>query len=219
MSGIIKVKTVKAKSLLAKPINFGKKPISVVVKDSKEADDDIPGHRRINIYHDDTVFYEMMHHMDNAQKTKTDDFLNIFYYLIVCYSKSCFKRKANWRNHDSRWHVNVPSVFDYDMANDTQSHGTLLDIQKRMFRYRAEYLFFKEHKTQYFTKELIDEFITFVDDSLKKFDNVIIKPIRLLSPVIAELLKKYCGVGGEFSTTVKKSKLINYDALNKVLES
>lgn len=217
MSSIIKVKHAQ-KSLLAKPINLGKKPISVLVKNTED-ENKLPGHRRINICHDDSVFYEMMHHMDNSQKTKTDDFLNIFYYLIVCYSKSCFKRKANWRNHNTKWHVNIPSVFDYDMANDSQSHGTLLDIQKRMFRYRAEYTFFKEHKTQYFTKELIDEFITFVNDSLKKFDNVIIKPIRLLSPVIATLLNNYCGVGGEFSTTVKKSKLINYDALNKVLES
>lgn len=167
-----------------------------------------------NINNKDIIFSKFKEYKgDDADKI--DDFLYIFYYLIVCYSKRCFKYDGNWTSHNKLFKLNIPFNFDYELSNKTNTHSKLLYIQKQMFKYRQEYTTFNNLGEKIlFTPEYCDKFINFVNESLILFINEIIKPIKHISPIIMQLILKY-GNLESMQNTLKKSKLINYTALEQ----
>ena len=94
----------------------------------------------------DEVFNKLGELVSEAEKVRIADFLNLFYYFIICYSKKCFKRFSVWDT--SRWNkknqyssLTIESIkFNYELANEFNSHGRLLEIQKRMNQYRQEFI-------------------------------------------------------------------------------
>lgn len=179
--------------------------------------------KKLNLYHDDTFFEIIKKYLTPTQQKISQDFLDIFYYLIVCYSKVCFKRYANWRHHNSQWKQSnktpfkTQSIFDYELANETRSHELLLSIQYKMFKYRKTFATNRESLSELITPEFIVEYNIFTKDSLTKFADIIIKPVRIVRANILELLEKYSEIPKEGEQPNKKSRYINYDALQRVL--
>jgi len=168
----------------------------------------------VQLIHNDIVFMKFKTYIPDNNDI-IDDFLHIFYYLIVCYSKRCFRYNGNWKSHHKLFQLNIPVNFDYELSNKTSTHSKLLYIQKQMFKYRLEYEAFSNISEKLlFTPAYCSKFITFINDSLILFVNEIIKPIKHISPTIMHLILKYNNLE-TIQNTSKKSMLINYDALKQ----
>jgi hypothetical protein len=168
-----------------------------------------------NLNHDDTVFYEFKKRMPETTHAMIDEFLHIFYYLIVCYSKHCFKRDANWVKHNHIWNIKKPSIFNYTVANDLMAHQKLLTIQSKMYEYRATYLKVYATPSDMFIKGTINEFEKYVGHSLYTFATDIISPIQFANREILALLQKYKDEKYKPAPAFKSARL-NYDALAKI---
>jgi hypothetical protein len=165
---------------------------------------------------------------------KIADFLNLFYYFIICYSKTCFKKNGNWNSprwkHRYNWHtINNSVLFRYDLANQIESHQQLLDIQNRMYQYRQEYenVIYGKRKynyssvntNAYFTNAKRTEILEFVDESIGKLCTDIKEPVVLVSQDIKEKIAKYVHQyknANSNKTKNKKSPKINYDILAEI---
>ncbi len=171
----------------------------------------------VNITHDNSIFEDIKYKLTPYQKEQLDDFIDIFYYLIINYSKNCYKYNPDLVMKTNSWSAKkfIPN-FDYSGANKHSSHSDLLEIQKQMFEYRKQYKKYPEPKQNIFTKDFTDQIINFINESLHIFYVSVINPIRYINPNIMTKLKyhneKYLG-------TPKKSDKINYERLKELIES
>ena len=171
---------------------------------------------------DDTIFEDLSIRVSSEeQKDKIADLLNLFYYFIICYSKTCFKRHADWNskykyNHHSKSNklYLAGNTFDYDTANALNSHSTLLDMQMRLYYYRKQYPEGVIFRNAYWNKNKINEIMDFIDKSLGQMVNLIAAPLKLISPDITETLNKYKYMEEKIQ---KRSALINYDVAKTLL--
>jgi hypothetical protein len=118
---------------------------------------------------DDEIFDKLSVLLSNELKIKISDFLNLFYYFIICYSKTCFKKNANWYN--KRKLSNQGILFNYDIANENDCHAKLLAIQSKMYIFRKEYQSKLNRKETYFTENKINEIKDFITPTEKKIEN------------------------------------------------
>jgi hypothetical protein len=171
---------------------------------------------------DDTIFEDLsMQVISEEQKEKIADLLNLFYYFIICYSKTCFKKYANW---DSKYKYNhhnksnklylAGNTFDYKTANALNSHSKLLEMQMRLYYYRKQYQEGATFRNNYWTKHKINEIMDFIDKSLGQMVNFISVPLKLISPDITEKINKYKYMEAKIQ---KPSALINYDVAKALL--
>uniref|UniRef100_A0A6C0HMT6 Uncharacterized protein n=1 Tax=viral metagenome TaxID=1070528 RepID=A0A6C0HMT6_9ZZZZ len=167
-----------------------------------------------NFNTDDIVFEQIETQLTEQQIKISHNFIDVFYYLIVSYSKSCFKRHGNWKHHNYQWQIKTSAVFDYKLANDNLCHRKLLDIQRKMQTYRKDYLHLQneqkkntinslytkntqhtyitiEFQRKLFTNKYVADYIEFAKDSLRQFSDIIIKPIKLHNLNIVNILKVY----------------------------
>lgn len=170
---------------------------------------------------DDTIFIHLAEHVSTEQKEKITDLLNLFYYFIICYSKTCFKKNAEWNfkykynhHHKSNKLYLVGNTFDYEKANALNSHGKLLEMQKRLHYYRKQYPEAKLLQNTFWVQAKIDEIMDFIEKSLSQMVNIIIIPLKLISPDITEKLNKYKYMEEKIQ---KPSALINYDVAKALL--
>lgn len=162
---------------------------------------------------DDTIYNNLAELVSDEDKEKIADLLNIFYYLIICYSKMCFKKNADWNkeykvftHYKNKKKCTMGNTFDYDLANDLDSHTILLNIQKQLYAYRKQYYEIK-HKhnpdnnknesickyinTKYFTDDKKREIIDFINESLYDIVKYISPPVKLISTDVKAKLDKY----------------------------
>ena len=178
---------------------------------------------------DDSVFekvFELLHIPKNIEKIKNKlgndntnfstfnikqikDFLQLFYYFIVCYSKACFKKNADWKHTKSL----MKGFFNYTLANSTNTHTKLLKIQSDLNGYRNKYKDSLKNGIPFWTIDNICKFIHFTEFNIKLICNEIHVPVITISPNILELIKKYKEI---YPTPVKKSSLINYEVFQKL---
>jgi len=173
---------------------------------------------------DDTVFDDLSLHisLSEEQKDKITDLLNLFYYFIICYSKTCFKKNAVWNykykynyHHKTNKLYLVGNTFDYDTANKLNSHEKLLEIQKNLHYYRKQYPEDKISRERFWTQHKITEIMEIIDTGLRQMVNFIAVPLKLISPDINEKINKYKYL--EEKPKRKPSIFINYDLLKKIL--
>lgn len=173
---------------------------------------------------DDTIFDDLSSHINisEEQKEKIADLLNLFYYFIICYSKTCFKKNAVWNSkykynyhHKTNKLYLVGNTFDYNTANSLHSHEKLLEIQKQLHYYRKQYPEDKLSRERFWTQNKISEIIDIIEKSLGQMVNFIAVPLKLISPDINEKLNKYKYL--EEKPKRKPSEFINYDLLKKIL--
>jgi hypothetical protein len=169
---------------------------------------------------DDAIFDNLSDILKVEDKIKLADLLNLFYYFIICYSKTCFKKNANWND---RYGKNNTSnrIFDYKLANELDSHALLLTIQKKLYVYRKEYNNIKteckfsisETNKIYFTPSRILELNTFIHESLYKIIHFVMPPVKLISKDILEKLNKYNNIS---SQNTKVSSKLNVEVLKNI---
>lgn len=169
----------------------------------------------INISHDNSIFEDIKSKLTPYQIQQIDDFKDIFYYLIINYSKNCYKFGYNWTHKKKIWNTKYVPNFDYEGANYTTSHDDLLDIQKQMIKYRNDYKILQEPKTNIFTKDFINTFVNFINESLHIFYTSIISPIKYINPNIMEKLQYHNNI---YIKTPKKSNKINYNVLEELIK-
>ncbi len=176
--------------------------------------EDLEAH--VNISHDNTIFTDIKSKLTAYQIQQVDDFKDIFYYLIINYSKSCYKYGSNWKQKKKTWNKKFIPNFDFEGANFTTSHDDLLEIQKQMITYRNNYNKFLAPKNNMFTKEFVTTFVNFINESLHIFYISVITPIKYINPNIMEKLKYHNNI---YIKKPKKSNKINYEKLQELIES
>ena len=137
-------------------------------------------------------------------KTKLDDFLRLYHWIIVIYSRWCFKRNSEW---NYTWEHK--QCFEYGIANETKSHTMLLEIQSHLIKYKNAYLGCVN--TDKYIKENKDNILEFVNQSIIKIITIIVKPVLIISYEIKEIIKKY--ESRIPPPPPKKSKYLNYEVL------
>jgi len=164
----------------------------------------------------DDVFNKLGDAVDEKDKEMISDFLNLFYYFIVCYSKKCFKKHALWQS--TRYKGTFRSLtqeelkFNYELANQNNSHSKLLEIQRRMHRYRQEYKETMAHRKVYLTSDKQQELKTFIQESLHLICTDIQEPVIFISFDIKTKIAKYTADLKERQKH-KKSPRLNYAVL------
>jgi hypothetical protein len=172
----------------------------------------------------DDVFNKLAELVSDEDKIKIADFLNLFYYFIICYSKKCFKKHCIWKS--SRYKKNNYSKtkilyndeihFNYQLANDYDSHSKILEIQRSMNQYRQEFKLSIDNKITYHSDHTIKAIMLFIEDSLEIICTVVQEPVILISYDIKNKIVKYKNTL-ENKKKTKKSLKINYAALEAIL--
>lgn len=171
-----------------------------------------------SVHPDDSVFNDLADHVNEDDKIKISEFLNLYYYFIICYSKTCYKRTANWNDHYKyyMWHgkryKHFGGAFNYDLANETQSHGILLKIQHDMFELRKSYDIDENARYKYWTNTMITFVMGFINQSLYDLCNVIADPVRIICDDIRIKLLKYKSL-----KPYRKSSKCDFNALIKIV--
>lgn len=164
--------------------------------------------------HSDDVFNKLGETVDEKHKEMISDFLNLFYYFIVCYSKKCFKKHAVWQSsrYKSKSLSHKELKFNYEFANKNNSHAKLLEIQRRMHHYRKEFKHAELHSKLYLTSEKQQELNTFIEESLYLICTDIREPVIFISFDIKTKIAKYTADLKERQKH-KKSPRLNYAVL------
>lgn len=182
----------------------------------KFSDDELDEYEKVKIKHDNSIFEDLKYKLNESQREELEDFLDIFYYLIVNYSKNCYKYWSRWQKNKKTWNKNFIPNFDYEGANLNNSHKDLLEIQKQMFTYRNQYRQKTNPKEEIFTTEFINNITTFINESLHIFYTSVINPLNYINPNILTKLKHYNSI---YIKKPKKSNKINYDVLENLIKS
>jgi len=170
------------------------------------------------IYPDDTVFNDLAEHVNEEDKLKISEFLNLYYYFIICYSKTCYKRTANWHDNyryyisNGKRYKHFNSSFNYDLSNETQSHKVILKIQSDMIKLRKMYDIDDILRCKFWYSTMITFIMEFVNQSLYDLCNVISDPVRLVCNDIKTKMEKY-----KTLKPYKKSNKYDINALIKVI--
>lgn len=179
--------------------------------------------RRKWIHPSDEVFNKLGELVDYAKQVKIADFLNLFYYFIICYSKKCFKKHGIWQPSRYKHITNECIQFNYDLANETDAHSKILEIQTRMNRYRQEYKAIINRGLIYHTDFKIRELMNFIDESLEAICTDIQEPVKFTSYDIKCKMAKYtpphefeAKQDGTLHKKHKKSQKLNYAVLEQL---
>jgi hypothetical protein len=186
---------------------------------------------------DDSIFNTLAELVDGVEQEKISDLLNIFYYFIICYSKMCFRKDANWDNeyklfthYKNKKKCTMGNTFDYDLANTLNSHSILLNIQKKLYSYRKQFFQIKSSdslngvrpdiRTQYvitkfFTDEKKQEILDFINESLYDITKFITPPVKLISSDINAKINKYKNIKSK--TRVNLNPKYNEQTLKAIL--
>jgi hypothetical protein len=168
----------------------------------------------------DDVFNKLGELFNEEEQIKIADFLNLFYYFIICYSKKCFKKYGIWQSSKIQMHrtnkyrllSHEEIRFNYQLANENNSHGKLLAIQKQMHHYRQEYKNAIDNDKVYYTEEKIGEIMSFINESLHIICNCIQEPVLFTCYDIKQKIAKY-NETFNIRKKHKKSHKVNYAVL------
>ena len=159
----------------------------------------------------DDVFNKLAEMLSEKEQEMISDFLNLFYYFIVCYSKKCFKKNGIWQH--SRHKLSQEAIkFNYELANENESHNKILDIQRRMYKYRQEFKYAIDNKKAYFIDDKTREIELFIRESLDIICSDIQEPVIFTSYDIKTKVAKYTTNLKERNKH-KKSQNLNYTVL------
>ena len=167
---------------------------------------------------DDSVFNDLAEHVTEEDKFKISDFLNLYYYFIICYSKTCYKRNANWHDnyryykYRGKQYKHFNTAFNYNLANETHSHEVLLKIQGEMFNIRKMYKIDDIARNNFWNFDTVKFIMEFINQSLYYLCNIIADPVRLVCDDIKTKMEKYKHI-----KPFKTSNKCDFNALIKVI--
>jgi hypothetical protein len=162
----------------------------------------------------DEVFNKLGDMIKEEEQEMISDFLNLFYYFIICYSKKCFKKHGIWQ--PSRYKLSQEEMrFNYELANEYDSHGKLLEIQRRMNIYRQEFKYAADTGKLYLNDDKKRELQLFIEESLELICTDIQEPVIFTSYDIKVKISKYSNDTRDMKEhkKSKKSPKLNYAVL------
>jgi len=162
----------------------------------------------------DEVFNKLGELVQEQEQAHIADFLNLFYYFIICYSKKCFKKYGLWQSSRTNKSLSHKIIkFNYELANENDTHGKLLEIQRCMNQYRQEYKIAVDNCKLYHTNDKKREMVLFIEESLNLICTDIQEPVILTSYDIKAKIAKYTKDLSEKQKRKKSTKL-NYAVLD-----
>ena len=162
----------------------------------------------------DEVFNKLGDMIKEEKQDMIADFLNLFYYFIICYSKKCFKKHGDWQT--SKYKLSQEELhFNYERANEYDSHSKLLEIQRRMNLYRQEFKYAEDTGKLYLNDDRKREIILFIEESLVIICTEIQEPVIFTSYDIKSKIAKYSNDIRDMKERKKhkKSPKLNYAVL------
>lgn len=165
----------------------------------------------------DDVFNKLGELVKEQEQNKLADFLNLFYYFIICYSKKCFKKNGLWQSARTNKILSHNVIkFNYELANENDAHGKILKIQKSMNQYRQEYITALDNCTLYYTNDKKREMILFIEESINLICTDIQEPVIFTSYDIKIKIAKYTTdlLETQKRKKTKKSLKLNYAILD-----
>jgi len=162
----------------------------------------------------DEVFNKLGELVQEQEQALIADFLNLFYYFIICYSKKCFKKYGLWQSSRTNKLLSHKIIkFNYELANENDTHGKLLEIQRCMNQYRQEYKTAVDNCKLYYTNDKKREMVLFIEESINLICTDIQEPVILTSYDIKAKIDKYTKDLSEKQKR-KKSLKLNYAVLD-----
>jgi hypothetical protein len=162
----------------------------------------------------DEVFNKLGEMVQEQEQILIADFLNLFYYFIICYSKKCFKKHGLWQSSRTNKLLSHKIIkFNYELANENDTHGKLLEIQQRMNQFRQEYKNAVDNCKLYHTNDKKREMVLFIEESINLICTDIQEPVILTSYDIKAKIAKYTKDSSEKQKRKKSTKL-NYAVLD-----
>jgi hypothetical protein len=162
----------------------------------------------------DEVFNKLGDMIKEERQDMIADFLNLFYYFIICYSKKCFKKHGDWQT--SKYKLSKEELhFNYKLANEYDSHSKLLEIQQRMNQYRKDYKYAEDNGKLYLNDDRKREIILFIEESLAIICTDVQEPVIFTSYDIKSKIAKYSNDIRDMKERKKhkKSPKLNYAVL------
>lgn len=148
---------------------------------------------------DDSVYSRLAYHVSNdADKEIIQDFMNMYYYLMIRYSKACFKKHEDWQKQK----------FNYSLANELDCHQKLLSIQRQMSAFRKQFKTAMQTPA-FYTPNKIMELLNFIKTEIKTLANTIYQPVSYISQHIMVLIEKH-----KCEPARMHSSKVNYEVFN-----
>lgn len=134
---------------------------------------------------------------DSEIKVLLDDYICLHNVIMAMYGRHVFCYNGNWSR------IKRSFDFNYDYVRENNTSYKLTDIEKKLKDYCNKFILNYNNLTIYY-----DEFIEFIKSALYEILTDIIRPLRILSPKIRDIIHKY----RDFKYK-KKSNKINYEVL------
>lgn len=150
------------------------------------------------VHKNDRMLKNMTTSMEDRQKI--NDFLELYYYAVICYSNKCFKTYSNKRLKNT-WTLKY-KTFDYNLCDEYDSGTIMIKLQKKMNKYRSEYDQ-RDMRYEYYTEEKKMELLKFVNDGIYELIEFLIPPIYGAYSKFKDIIDKYKYVVKKSFTSVK----------------
>ena len=141
------------------------------------------------------LLYNLTEILPENFRQKNIDFLDIFTYCKLKYARNLFKSKSHFKNN--KFYL---GKFDYGYLSENGTDKLFLQMQSKLTYFR------KIFRPQQWNCFVEDEYIDFVDSSMKALINEIILDV---APKYKNIIEKYT----QIESKPKRSNKINYEAL------
>lgn len=138
--------------------------------------------------------------LNESDKKKNLDFIKIFNYLLTCFCRNSLRKDI--------YRKGKKFDFDHNIMEENGSMEDLLYIQKQISYFRSNMRIVN-------IDTFINEYIEFMNDSLKKLCTTVYLPVKGISYEYRILINKYSDYFKEHKINKKSSK-INYEVLNQL---
>lgn len=143
--------------------------------------------------------FDFNKYLNENDRQKNLDFIKIFNYLMTCFSSNSLRKNLYLYKKGKKFD------FDYNIMEENSSMEDLLSIQRQLPCFRSNIKIIN-------INTFINEYIDFMNDSLKKLCTTIYLPVKGISYENMILINKYREYFAEHKSHKKSSK-INYEVL------
>ena len=144
------------------------------------------------------IYYSFIESVkDDEIKILLTDYISLHNVVMAMYARNVFCYNGSWKR------LKRSLDFNYDYVRENNTSYKLTDIEKNIRKYCNKFIEYNQNMIIY-----RDEFIDCIKSALYDTLNDIIKPFKILSPKIRDIIHKYI----DFKYK-KKSNKFNYEVL------
>ena len=144
------------------------------------------------------IYYSFIESVkDDEIKIILDDYISLHNVVMAMYARNVFCYNGSWKRLQRSFD------FNYEYVRENNTSYKLTDIEKKIRKYCNKFIEYNQNMIIY-----RDDFIDCIKSALYNIINDIIKPFKILSQKINQIINKY----KDFKYH-KKSNKINYEVL------